>query len=99
MDVLLRKRRWALFAALAILPASVLVGLNALQGHAQSSGANRGESPVEIVVFAPGPGDNAGIHGIGWFVDMEIDFPPDSLEATGFNGFQLTGPPPRQRPA
>jgi hypothetical protein len=48
--------------------------------------------PVSIEVFAPEQGQNAGIAGTGWFVDMEVDFKPHSLASTGFNGLQLTGP-------
>jgi hypothetical protein len=48
--------------------------------------------PVDVTVFAPQDGDSAGIAGAGWFVDLEVDFPPTSLRSTGFNGLQLTGP-------
>jgi hypothetical protein len=54
-------------------------------------GENNGR-PVDVTVFAPQDGDNAGIAGAGWFVDLEVDFPPTSLSGTGFNGLQLTGP-------
>ena len=50
--------------------------------------------PVSLEVFAPGNGDNAGIGGAGWFVDLEADFPggANGLTRAGFSGFQLTGP-------
>lgn len=60
-------------------------------------------APVSIEVFAPESGSNAGDAGIGWLVDMEVDFPP-GIKKTGFSGFQLTGPgghaniPPFPRP-
>ena len=54
--------------------------------------AARRHKPVDIEVFAPEQGANAGIAGTGWFVDMEVDFQAGSLAATGFNGLQLTGP-------
>jgi hypothetical protein len=58
------------------------------------SGQARGHHPVSLEVFAPGDGDNAGIGGAGWFVDLEADFPGgvNGLTRAGFSGFQLTGP-------
>jgi hypothetical protein len=50
------------------------------------------DKPVDIEVFAPEEGANAGIAGAGWFVDMEIDFNDTRLADTGFTGLQLTGP-------
>ncbi|MBT2598045.1 hypothetical protein [Arthrobacter sp. ISL-72] len=47
--------------------------------------------PVEIEVFAPGKGDNAGIAGAGWFVDLSVRY-DGGLAAAGFTGLQLTGP-------
>jgi len=47
---------------------------------------------VSVEVFAPGNGDNAGISGAGWFVDLDVDFDGSTLTQTGFIGLQLTGP-------
>lgn len=47
---------------------------------------------VEVEVLAPEHGDNAGIGGAGWFVDLEVDFEASTLAQTGFTGLQLTGP-------
>ena len=61
--------------------------------NGQASDARAGHNPpVNIEVFAPENGDNAGISGAGWFVDMELEFDHTSLAGTGFNGLQLTGP-------
>jgi hypothetical protein len=61
--------------------------------NGQASDARAGHKPpVNIKVFAPENGDNAGISGAGWFVDMELEFDHTSLTGTGFNGLQLTGP-------
>lgn len=60
-------------------------------GAAARQGLQDDES-VDIEVFAPEEGSNAGIAGTGWFVDMEVDFKDTPLAATGFNGLQLTGP-------
>jgi len=48
-------------------------------------------NPVSIDVFAPGDGDRAGVGGVGWFVDIDLEF-PGNLKSTGFTGNQLTGP-------
>jgi hypothetical protein len=49
-------------------------------------------TPVSIELFAPENGDNAGIAGVGWLVDMELTFAGKSLHQTGFTSFQLSGP-------
>jgi hypothetical protein len=59
-------------------------------GRAESS-VRAQESPIEIEVFAPEEGHLAGVDGIGWFVDLAIEFEGD-LTSTGFTGNQLTGP-------
>lgn len=46
---------------------------------------------VSVKMFAPAKGDNVGIGGRGWFIDLAIEF-DDGLAATGFTDFQLTGP-------
>ena len=75
-------------AAVAALGGGLLFAPPGAQAH---QGGNR-HRPVDIEVFAPEEGSNAGISGTGWFVDMEVDFDTTSLPATGFNGLQLTGP-------
>ncbi len=55
-------------------------------------GLGLGQEPVKIDVFAPSHGDRAGFHGVGFLVDMEVDFPTTNLAATGFTTPQLTGP-------
>ncbi len=75
-------------AAVATLGGGLLFAPPGAQAH---QGGNR-HRPVDIEVFAPEEGSNAGIAGTGWFVDMEVDFDTTSLPATGFNGLQLTGP-------
>ena len=47
---------------------------------------------VKVEVLAPEGGDNAGIGGAGWFVDLELNFEGSTLAQTGFTGLQLTGP-------
>jgi len=49
------------------------------------------ELPVVIEVFAPEADHFAGVNGVGWFVDLALEFEGD-LASTGFTGNQLTGP-------
>lgn len=49
------------------------------------------QKKVNIEMFAPEKRHQVGLGGRGWFVDLEIEFKAP-LEATGFSGFQLTGP-------
>lgn len=53
--------------------------------------AEPSSKPVAIDVFAPGEGDHAGVNGVSWFVDLDLEFPGD-VRSTGFTGNQLTGP-------
>ena len=78
--------------AAALAAAAVGGGLIVSPSVAEAGQEDDKGKPVDITVFAPQEGDNAGIAGAGWFVDMEVDFPPGSLRSTGFNGLQLTGP-------
>jgi hypothetical protein len=82
-----RKTATAAAAAAALGGAMFLAPMGA-----QADGNGRGDKPVDIDVFAPEQGANAGISGAGWFVDMEVDFNKTPLANTGFNGLQLTGP-------
>lgn len=68
--------------------------LTANLGSAAADQSTQSQTPVSIEVFAPGDGDNAGVEGKGWFVDLEADFRfgPVGLRRSGFNGSQLTGP-------
>jgi len=57
-----------------------------------ASNAGADTKQVHVEVFAPSDGDNAGIGGAGWFVDLDVDFDGSTLAQTGFTGLQLTGP-------
>jgi hypothetical protein len=80
-------------AMLAIPIGATASAAPAVTQAAADSHAQR-RHPVSVEVFAPGNGDNAGIGGAGWFVDLEADFPggANGLTRAGFSGFQLTGP-------
>ena len=58
---------------------------------AMASGNDRNDRSVEVKMFAPRSGNHVGIGGRGWFVDLAITY-DHPLAATGFTGFQLTGP-------
>lgn len=68
--------------------AAILTSLSSVGAMASS---NENEGSVEVKMFAPRSGDNVGIGGRGWFVDLAITY-EHPLAATGFTGFQLTGP-------
>jgi hypothetical protein len=86
-----RKTATAVGAAAALGGAMFLAPMGA-QADGNGNGNGNGNRPVDIEVFAPEQGANAGISGTGWFVDMEVDFNRTPLADTGFNGLQLTGP-------
>lgn len=46
---------------------------------------------AHVEIFAPHSGDQAGLGGTGWFVDLAVRYDVP-LERTGFTGSQLTGP-------
>ncbi len=50
------------------------------------------KKPVNIEVFAPEDGDNAGLNNTAFIVDMEVEFHGFNLTQTGFTAPQLTGP-------
>jgi hypothetical protein len=58
---------------------------------AAASHVRTNEAPVDIEMFAPGDGDRAGVNGVGWFVDIDLEF-DGGLAGTGFVKNQLTGP-------
>jgi len=55
-------------------------------------------NPVTVEMFAPAKGDQAGIEGRGWFVDLAIVF-EEGLTSSGFSQFQITGPGPHDNVA
>lgn len=79
-------------AALGGTFASINGGASASAGRDDQKQGQVGDRPVDVEILAPAKGDNAGIGGAGWFVDLDLEFEDTSLEATGFTGNQLTGP-------
>ncbi|HEY3375363.1 MAG TPA: hypothetical protein VGK02_09900 [Candidatus Aquicultor sp.] len=82
-----------LVAAILVI---VAVGLTISSTSASPSKQTAATTPpVKVQVFAPGNGDHAGMGGIGWFIDLDLEFDKSvakTVKATGLNGFQLTGP-------
>ncbi len=78
-------------AALAGTYAATAGGAAATPGPGHQD-RGRTVKPVDVEILAPGRGDNAGIAGAGWFVDLAIDFHDTTLAGTGFTANQLTGP-------
>jgi len=61
-------------------------------------GFHKNHQDINIELFAPAKGDNVGIGGRGWFVDIAIQYEGD-LESSGFSDFQITGPGPHNNVA
>ena len=80
-------------AALMLLGTAIFSGPVpvSIASAANSSDKDKEEKSVKIEMFAPAKGDHVGIGGKGWFVDLAIGYEAP-LAATGFTGFQLTGP-------
>ncbi|HEY5604441.1 MAG TPA: hypothetical protein VIM41_15170 [Gammaproteobacteria bacterium] len=81
----------ARLAAAMLLAAGTAVSISAQAGDYGTDAKKKDEPSVQVTMFAPVKGDRVGIGGRGWFVDLAIVF-DTTLEKTGFNGFQLTGP-------
>lgn len=84
------------FATLVLLLSAACSGggtptSQTLTGATDRAAAEPSTKPVVIDVFAPGEGDHAGVDGVSWFVDLDLEFPGD-VRSTGFTGNQLTGP-------
>jgi hypothetical protein len=97
------KTRAMLAATAATLAVGAAYAATSAAGASTSSvgtaGAMHRAKPVQVEVFAPERGDNAGAGGFGWFVDMELTFHGRNLQQSGFTGLQLTGPPPHANAA
>ncbi len=78
-------------ATLMLLSTAIFSGPVSTASAAKSSDKDKEEKSVKIEMFAPAKGDHVGIGGKGWFVDLAIEYDAP-LAATGFTGFQLTGP-------
>lgn len=75
------------------------VGVLGMAGLASATAPKTGDDgranhkPVKVEVEAPHNGDNAGIAGAAWFVDLELTYRGrNALDQAGFTAPQLTGP-------
>src|SRR5688500_16607764 len=76
--------------ALAAALAGGLAAQPGIADAAPAAEARRARPPVNVEVLAPARGEDVGIAGSGFVVDLALTFP--SLESAGFSGVQLTGP-------
>jgi hypothetical protein len=82
-------------ALVALLTAS----LTAITGSAAATGSSHGGRglhgrQVTVDIKTPTRGDNAGLGGAAWIVDLALNYPggPTGLQKAGFTSPQLTGP-------
>ncbi|MFE7386520.1 hypothetical protein [Streptomyces sp. NPDC057582] len=89
-----KKLGWSLGAGTAmILGLGVAAsGLSSANASSLDTSASTARQPVTVEVLSPKRGDNAGVEGKGWIVDLKLSFRGKTLAQTGFNGLQLTGP-------
>jgi hypothetical protein len=78
-------------ARIAAAVMGVLAGGMWMSAQAYDDDMDGDNKPVHVDMFAPAKGDNVGIGGRGWFVDLALQYEA-TLDQTGFSGFQLTGP-------
>lgn len=76
-------------SALAVTALSGLTAASATDDDRRNHDSNG--HAVKVDIESPSNGDNAGIAGAGWFVDLELEY-DGGLAQAGFTGFQLTGP-------
>ncbi|WP_405683638.1 hypothetical protein [Streptomyces sp. NBC_00057] len=92
----MRKKKfgWALGAGAAMVLGlgAAASGLTSANASSLDTSASTATHPVKVEVIAPKRGDNAGVEGKGWLVDLKLSFRDKTLAQTGFNGLQLTGP-------
>jgi len=83
--------KWGHLAAIFCLIISEVMGLSWLvKGQATHQGYAFRARPVKITLNAPAFGDEVGLQGKGWVVDLNVEFPVP-LAQTGAS-LQLTGP-------
>ena len=80
-----------LTAGLAGAYAATSSGTVATSGPGTADSRSQGRA-VDIKILSPRHGENTGIAGAGWFVDLSIEFRDTPLAQTGFTTNQLTGP-------
>ncbi|MET9660405.1 hypothetical protein [Streptomyces sp. NPDC006510] len=89
-----KKLGWTLGASAAVILGlgGTAFGLSSANASSPDTSASAATHPVKVKVVAPRRGDDAGVEGKGWIVDLKLSFRGKTLAQTGFNGLQLTGP-------
>ncbi|MFE5089677.1 hypothetical protein ACFRCI_04600 [Streptomyces sp. NPDC056638] len=89
-----KKLGWTLGAGSAVILGLGVAasGLSSANASSLDKSASIARHPVKVEVLSPERGDNAGVEGKGWIVDLKLSFRGKSLAGTGYNGLQLTGP-------
>ncbi|MFE2087157.1 hypothetical protein [Streptomyces sp. NPDC059460] len=89
-----KKLGWSLGAGTAMILGLGIAasGLSSANASSLDTSASTARHPVTVEVLSPKRGDNAGVEGKGWIVDLKLSFRGKTLAQTGFNGLQLTGP-------
>jgi hypothetical protein len=64
----------------------------ARHASAALNSADSASLPAVVELFAPADGDRVGVDGVGWFVDIAVEFDDVTIPGTGWTGNQLTGP-------
>lgn len=77
------------YCTLATTALLVLTGLSAVPAISNADGGE--DSSVYVEMFAPKRGDNVGVGGRSWFIDLAVSYKGD-LQTSGFTSPQLTGP-------
>ena len=85
-----RSRNTLVTAIIALLSATSWTAVHASDSDKDYSDRNDDKS-AHVKMFVPTNGDQVGIGGRGWFVDLALQF-DTTLDKTGFSAFQLTGP-------
>jgi hypothetical protein len=88
----LKPRRTALITGLTALTVGAITATTAFASTTTASHPTQrtDRGPVAVRVLSPRPGDNTGVAGAGWIVDLKLNF--RSVAASGFTAPQLTGP-------
>jgi hypothetical protein len=73
------------------LAVTAFTGIAAASADDDQRDGGAGGHAVEVDIETPSNGDDAGIGGAGWFVDLDLDY-AGGLAQAGFTGLQLTGP-------
>src|SRR5882757_4348838 len=86
--------RFGLSVGIATVAVTAAFGTQIASADGPSQDKLCDDKPVTVRILTPKPHDNAGVGGLGWIVNLAVEFPggPDGLKRAGFTAPQLTGP-------